>query len=85
MFEQRRKRALGQFGEDVVFDHLAKDGYKCIRLGGHRCFDILASKANENFLWSVKTRNHTTHKNEEKKTTTTCFARGRKELILIVR
>jgi hypothetical protein len=68
MFEHLRRGALGQFGEAVVLDHLAKDGYTCTRLGGHhRCFDILASKANKRYLVSVKTRNHTTDKNDEKK------------------
>src|SRR5262249_52976067 len=68
MFEHLRRVALGHFGEAVVLDHLAKDGYTCTRLGGHhRCFDILASKANKRYLVSVKTRNHTTDKNDEKK------------------
>ena len=68
MFEHKRRSAVGQFGEAVVLDHLAKDGYTCTRLGGHhRCFDILASKANKRYLVSVKSRNHTTHKNDEKK------------------
>jgi len=68
MFEQKRRSSLGQFGEAVVLDHLAKDGYACTQLRGHhRCFDILASKADKRYLVSVKSRNHTTHENHEKK------------------
>jgi hypothetical protein len=66
MLERRRKSELGQFGETVVFERLREDGYECTPLGYFRCFDIEASKNHQNYLISVKTRNHTTHKNDEK-------------------
>jgi len=46
-----------------------KNGYSsCTYLGGtNRCFDIEAHKDGQKFLISVKTRNHTTDKNDLKK------------------
>jgi len=68
MYEHRRKRALGRFGELVALENLTNNGYECIHLGDHfRCFDIEASKNEQKYLVSVKTRNHTTAKNDEKR------------------
>jgi hypothetical protein len=59
--ENHRKRELGQFGETVVCERLAQSGYSCTYLGHtNRCFDIEAYKDGQKFLFSVKTRNHTT-------------------------
>ena len=64
----QRKSELAQFGESVVFEALEKNGYQCTRLGDYfRCFDIEASKGTQKLLVSVKTRNHTTDKNDEKR------------------
>src|SRR5262249_43163775 len=58
----RRKSELGRFGETVVFERLVQNGYSCTYLGGtNRCFDIEAYKDGQKFLFSVKTRNHTTY------------------------
>jgi hypothetical protein len=68
MQEHRRKGKLQKFGEIVVFEHLSKLGYTCRFLGDYfPCFDIEAPKNGETIIVSVKTRNHTTDKNEEKK------------------
>jgi hypothetical protein len=68
MHEHRRKSELQKFGETVVFEHLSKLGYTCVFLGDYfPCFDIEAYKDGQTFVVSVKTRNHTTDKNEEKK------------------
>jgi len=64
----RRRSELGRFGEIVVCERLAQNGYSCIYLGGtNRCFDIEASKDGQKFLFSVKTRNHTTYTGDIKK------------------
>jgi hypothetical protein len=64
----RRTSELGRFGETVVCECLAQNGYSCIYLGGtNRCFDIEASKDGQKFLFSVKTRNHTTYTGDIKK------------------
>jgi hypothetical protein len=66
--ENSRKSELGRFGETVVCERLAQHGYTCTYLGGtNRCFDIVAYKDGQKFLVSVKTRNHTTDKNDLKK------------------
>jgi hypothetical protein len=68
MQEHRRKSKLQKFGETVVSEHLSKLGYTREFLGDYfPCFDIEAHKDGQNFIMSVKTRNHTTDKNEEKK------------------
>jgi hypothetical protein len=68
MSENRRKSELGRFGETVVCERLAQNGYSCTRLGGtNRCFDIEAHKDGQKFLFSVKTRNHTTYSGDIKK------------------
>ena len=68
MRERRRKSELQKFGEMVVFEHLSKLGYTCVFLGDYfPCFDIEAHKDGQTFMVSVKTRNHTTDRNEEKK------------------
>jgi hypothetical protein len=68
MQEYRRKGELQKFGEKVVFEHLSKLGYKCAFLGDYfPCFDIEAHTNGQAFIVSVKTRNHTTDKNEEKR------------------
>ena len=60
--ENRRTSELGRFGETVVCERIAQNGYSCIYLGGsNRCFDIEACKDGQKFLFSVKTRNHTTY------------------------
>jgi hypothetical protein len=66
MGENRRKSELGRFGEVVVCEQLTQNGYNCSVIGG-RCFDIEAYKGGQKFLFSVKTRNHTTYTGEEKK------------------
>ena len=65
----QRKSELGRFGETVVCERLGQNGYSsCAYLGGtNRCFDIEANKNGQKFLISVKTRNHTTDKNDLKK------------------
>jgi hypothetical protein len=67
--ECRRKTELGRYGEVLVCEHLAKDGWhNCTLIGGtNRCYDVEAYKDRRKFLISVKTRNHTTDKNELKK------------------
>jgi hypothetical protein len=68
MQERRRKSKLQKFGETVVFEHLSKLGYECLYLGDYfPCFDIEARKNGQTFVVSVKTRNRTTDKNEEKR------------------
>jgi hypothetical protein len=68
MSENRRKSELGRFGETVVCERLAQNGYTCTYLGGtNRCFDIDAYKDGQKFLLSVKTRNHTTYSGDIKK------------------
>jgi hypothetical protein len=68
MVENRRKSELGRFGETVVCERLAQNGYSCTYLGGtNRCFDIEAYKDGQRFLFSVKTRNHTTYTGDIKK------------------
>jgi hypothetical protein len=68
MSEHRRKGDLQKFGERVVFEHLSKLEYTCQFLGDYfPCFDIEAHKEGNASIVSVKTRNHTTSKNEEKK------------------
>jgi hypothetical protein len=68
MSENRRKSELGRFGETVVCERLAQNGYNCTYLGGtNRCFDIEAYKEGQKFLFSVKTRNHTTYSGDIKK------------------
>ena len=68
MVENRRKSELGRFGETVVCERLAQNGYSCTYLGGtNRCFDIEAYKDGQRFLFSVKTRNHTTYMGDIKK------------------
>ena len=68
MVENRRKSELGRFGETVVCERLSQNGYTCIYRGGtNPCFDIEAYKDGQKFLISVKTRNHTTDKNDLKK------------------
>jgi hypothetical protein len=68
MQEHRRKSALQKFGETVVFERLSKLGYECVYLRDYfPCFDIEAHKNGQTSLVSVKTRNHTTDKNEEKR------------------
>jgi hypothetical protein len=66
--ENRRRSELGRFGETVMCERLAQNGYTCTHLGGtNRCFDIEASKDGQKFLFSVKTRNHTTYRGNIKK------------------
>jgi hypothetical protein len=68
MSENRRKSELGRFGETVVCERLAQNGYTCTYLGStNRCFDIEAYKDSRKFLFSVKTRNHTTYCGDIKK------------------
>lgn len=68
MQEHRRKSALQKFGETLVFEHLSKLEYECAYLGDYfPCFDIEARKNGQPFVVSVKTRNHTTDKNEGKR------------------
>jgi hypothetical protein len=68
MTENRRKSELGRFGETVVCELLAQNGYSCTYLGGtNRCFDIEAYKDGQKFLFSVKTRNHTTYSGDIEK------------------
>jgi len=69
MVENRRKTELGRFGETVACERLAQNGYSsCTYLGGtNRCFDIEAYKNGQKFLFSVKTRNHTTYTGDTKK------------------
>jgi hypothetical protein len=68
MVENQRKSELGLFGEIVVCEQLANNGwYDCTRIGGFSpCFDMQAYKAGKKYLFSVKTRNHTRHNNELK-------------------
>jgi hypothetical protein len=67
MSENRRKSELGRFGEIVVCEQLTQNGwYSCSVIGG-RCFDIEAYKGGQKFLFSVKTRNHTTYRGDIKK------------------
>jgi len=68
MKEYRRKSELQKFGETVVFEHLSKLGHACAFLGDYfPCFDIEARTNGQAFIVSVKSRNHTTDKNEEKR------------------
>src|SRR5262249_45872663 len=68
MVENRRRSELGRFGETVVCERFAQDGYSCTYLGGaNRCFDIEAYKDGQRLLISVKTRNHTTYTGDIKK------------------
>jgi hypothetical protein len=68
MSENRRTSELGRFGETIVCERLAQNGYSCNYLGGtNRCFDIEAYKDGQKFLFSVKTRNHTTYRGDIKK------------------
>jgi hypothetical protein len=68
MQEHRRKTELARFGETVALEHLTKIGHECTFLGDYfRCFDIEANKNGNKYLVSVKTRNHTTHNNDEKR------------------
>ncbi len=62
MNENRRKIELARFGERIVREYLIRNGYTdCTYLGAtNRCFDIEACKNGQKFLFSVKTRNHTT-------------------------
>jgi hypothetical protein len=64
-----RTTELGRYGEIVVCEYLAKNGWhNCTLTGGtNRCFDIKAYRAGQTFLFSVKTRNHTTYTGEIKK------------------
>src|SRR5262249_40386246 len=74
--ENRRTSELGRFGETVVCERLAQNGYSCTYLGGtNRCFDIEACKDGRKFLFSVKTRNHTTYKGDLKKDDYNLFCR----------
>jgi hypothetical protein len=67
MSENRRTSELGRFGETVVCERLAQNRYSCNYLGGtNRCFDIEAYKDGQKFLFSVKTRNHTTYRGDIK-------------------
>jgi hypothetical protein len=67
MSENQRKSELGRFGEIVVCEQLTQNGwYNCSVIGG-RCFDIEAHKGGQKFLFSVKTRNHTTYSGHIKK------------------
>jgi hypothetical protein len=66
--ENRRTSELGRFGETVVCERLAQHGYAYTYLGAtNRCFDIEACKDGQKFLFSVKTRNHTTYSGDIKK------------------
>jgi hypothetical protein len=68
MNEYQRKSGLGGFGETVVFEQLSRMGYECTYLERNfRCFDLEASKDGKKFIISIKARNHTNHKNDEKK------------------
>src|SRR5262245_38369923 len=68
MVENRRKSELGRFGETVVCERLAQNGYSCTYLGGtNGCFYIETCKDRQRFLFSVKTRNHTTYMGDIKK------------------
>jgi hypothetical protein len=68
MNQYRRKGELGRYGEIVVCELLAENGWhNCTHIGGfNRCYDIAAYKDGQKFLISVKTRNHTTDKNDLK-------------------
>ncbi len=68
MSENRRRTSeLGRFGEIAVCEQLTQNGwYNCSVIGG-RCFDIEAYKGGKKFLFSVKTRNHTTYRGDIKK------------------
>ena len=69
MNEYQRRSELGRFGEIVVCEQLTKNGRQnCTHIGGiNRCFDAEAYKSGQKHLFAVKTRNHTTDKNELKK------------------
>jgi len=68
MNEAQRREEIQRFGESVVLEHLIKQGYKGNLLRkNHRCFDISAYRDGQQFPFSVKARNHTTHTGEEKK------------------
>jgi hypothetical protein len=68
MDKAQRKRELRDFGERVMTRHLTDQGFKCELLRvNHRCFDISALKDGQHFLYSVKSRNHTTRAGAEKK------------------
>jgi hypothetical protein len=79
MHGHRRKTELARFGEAVVFEHFARIGYECTYLGyTFRCFDIEASKNGQKYMMSVKTRNHTTDKNDEKRDSYNLFFNKKK-------
>jgi hypothetical protein len=62
------KASFRNLGRRLSPKHLSKLGYTRKFLGDYfPCFDIEAYKDGQNFIMSVKTRNHTTDKNEEKK------------------
>jgi hypothetical protein len=77
--ENRRRSELGRFGETVMCERLAQNGYSCTYLGGtNRCFDIEASKDGQKFLFSVKTRNRTTYKGDIKTDDYNLFFSGKR-------
>jgi hypothetical protein len=69
MNEYQRRNELGRLGEIVVCEQLTKNGWQnCTHIGGiNKCYDAEAYKGGQKHLFSVKTRNHTTDKNDLKK------------------
>ena len=81
MNEYQRRKELGDFAELVVCEQLAKNGWQNCRLigGFNPCYDIEAYKGGQEHLFSVKTRNHTTHTGDLKKDDYNLFHRRQKE------
>ena len=80
MNDYQRIRELGEFGEIVVCEQLSKNGYQsCTRIGGNNeCYDVEAYKGGQKHLFSIKTRNHTTHTGDLIKDYYNLFHNGKK-------
>jgi hypothetical protein len=81
MNEYQRRKEIGDYGEMVVCEQLAKSGWQnCTHIGGFNpCYDIEAYKGGQKHLFSVKARNHTRYTGEIKKDDYNLFHRKRKE------
>jgi hypothetical protein len=80
MNEYQRRKELGDFGEIVVCEQLSENGYQsCTRIGGNNeCYDVEAYKGGQKNLFSIKTRNHTTHTGALKEDPYNLFHNGKK-------
>jgi hypothetical protein len=80
IMNDRRIKELGEFGEIVVCEHLRKNGYQsCTHIGGvNECYDAEAYKGGQKHLFSIKTRNHTTHTGALKEDDYNLFHNGKK-------